>query len=97
MINQEHIDSIKGPLKAILEEELNRGNVIRETWDHWPQGVISISLEYEFITPINKNISGVEYLDIDDRHYWKAQYFDEKNKVLLVCGFGQKKMKVRKF
>lgn len=75
------------PLKQILQSELQAGNTVRETSSGWPEPesifVLLGSpfiLEYQITQPI-------EFREINDRHYWKAEYFDAEHKHLLACGF----------
>lgn len=87
-ISQKDIDTFVGPLKKILEAELIAGNVIRETWNGWPsENVSTISLSKPFLTPVNKNIQGVDFYNTNDPHYWKAEYYDKVNQCGLICGF----------
>lgn len=87
LINQDHIDSFSKRLKSILDNEIRLGNEINETAKDWPyKNGISVFLrqpfkEYYHLFP------GIEYKDINDPHYWKAQYFDSATNHLLTCGF----------
>jgi hypothetical protein len=47
----------------------------------------SIFLKHPFKTKIQNNLNGIIYSEINDRHYWKAEYTDEKNHQTLACIF----------
>jgi hypothetical protein len=79
-----------GVLKDILELELKAGNKIVETYDAkdgtFPiPNAIMIFLEKPFKTPIQTELEKIEYRDVNDPHYWKAEYFDKEN-LLFLCG-----------
>lgn len=81
-----------GVLKDILELELKAGNKIVETYDArdgtFPvPNSIMIFLEKPFKTPIQKDSNKIEYRDVNDPHYWKAEYFDKENLQFLFCKF----------
>jgi hypothetical protein len=46
-----------------------------------------IFLEKPFKKPIRKDLDKIEYRDVNDPHYWKAEYFDEENLQFLCCKF----------
>ena len=81
-----------GALKDILELELKAGNKIVETYDAkegtFPiPNAIMIFLEKPFKTPVQKDLDNIEYNDVNDPHYWKAEYFDKENLQFLCCKF----------
>jgi len=91
MIDKELINALSIEMKEILENELEAGNEIIETWrgrftndsnDH-----IYIFLKYPFKAKIQYNLKGITYIEINDRHYWKAQYTDEENRETIACKF----------
>ena len=83
--------TIKGPLKGMLETELKAGNRISgiEEGNYPRPGGRMIFLERSFQTSTQKNLPGVEYRLVNDPHYWKAEYVDEKNNLCLCCGFSK--------
>lgn len=83
------IVKFSGKLNEILELELKAGNKIVETSEgDWPcPGSVMIFLEKPFKTPIQRDLSGIEFRNINDPHYWKAEYVDVKNKMWLCCKF----------
>jgi hypothetical protein len=75
-------------LKDILQREINQGNKIAETSRGWPNPTsVFVCLEFEFVTPIKKNEQGIEYREINDPDYWKAEYFDPARDHTLACKY----------
>lgn len=91
MVNKEHIMLLSNELKKILQSELDAGNQIVETsiggFSKTELNHLFIFLEKPFQTPIKKNISGLEYVEVNDTHYWKAEYNDKRNHQTLACKF----------
>jgi hypothetical protein len=86
MTTQEHIDNFSLTLTKILKQELKLGNKIVETSKGWPDNdTIIIFLGEPFKTTYD--IDNIEYRNIDDPHYWKAEYFDTSTKHVLACKF----------
>ena len=92
MIDNTIIESLSDGLKTILSAELAAGNRIRETYKGTfasltgDEGVI-VFLSQEFKTEIRNDIKGIIYLEVNDRHYWKAEYSDRLHNQSLACGF----------
>jgi len=91
-IDEQIIQHFHGELRRILDKELGAGNRVAETWHgDWPcSDVWVVSLEYPFKSEVQKNLDGIEFRNINDPHYWKAEYYDSVNNLLLVCRFGGK-------
>lgn len=92
MVDDKVVKSFKGVLKDILELELRAGNKIMETYESkdssFPmRNATIISLDKPFGTPIRNDLANIEYRDINDPHYRKAEYFDEANRQFLCCKF----------
>jgi hypothetical protein len=92
MIDQNVVNTFVGVLKTILEMELKAGNKIVETYESkdskFPMpNATMIFLGQSFITPIQENLPNIEFRNINDPHYWKAEYFDKENIQFLCCGF----------
>ena len=91
MIDKELIDKLSIEMKEILEKELEAGNKIIETYQGGFSNVSSehifIFLKYPFKTPIQIDLKEIIYTEINDRHYWKAEYTDEKNHQTIACNF----------
>ena len=88
-VNPGTVAKFSGELREILDLELAAGNRIRETWEGgWPHvGVVAVSLSRPFLSPIRRSSARLEFRDVDDPHYWKAEYYDAAANQLLVCGF----------
>lgn len=77
----------KSKLYDILMAELEAGNTIRETY----RGRFSDSDETTFIflngplkTKVRTDIPGITYMEVNDPHYWNAEYDDKENRLCLV-------------
>lgn len=84
-IDQEHLKAISPHLTQILEAELANGNEVVETRKHYPgQDSIFVALKHPFakVYPIS---AAIEFREINDPHYWKAEYEDVELKHLLAC------------
>ena len=90
-INRNIVDKLSFEMKEILEEELKAGNEIVETYQggftNTSSEHIFIFLKYPFKVKIQNNLKGITYREINDIHYWKAEYTDEKNHQTLACNF----------
>lgn len=86
MISQEHIDNFSSTLTTILNQEIELGNEIIETSQGWPeQETIIIFLKKPFLG--NYKIKNTEYRNVDNPHYWKAEYFHSSTNHVLACKF----------
>lgn len=86
MIKQEHIDSFNKALTSILEFELRKGNSIEETSFGWPDdNTIIIFLKKPFFGSYDMDF--IEYRELNDPHWCKAEYFSHKDKHVLACKF----------
>jgi len=86
MTTQEHIDEFSEALKIILNAEIERGNEIVETSKGWAnEDTIIIFLKMPFLGIYQAE--NIDYRNIDDRHYWKAEYTDKLTKHILACKF----------
>ncbi|QQB73155.1 hypothetical protein I6H56_07460 [Fusobacterium canifelinum] len=76
-------------LNKILNKELKSGNKIKEIWKgKWgKENILFILLEKPFKTTVQKNLKEISFNNINDRHYWKDEYYDKKNHILLACSF----------
>jgi hypothetical protein len=91
LITKEHIDNFSNRLTKILNSELMLGNEVVETAKDWPyKGSIMIFLNMPFLG--GYNVENVDYRDVDDIHYWKAEYFDNITKDILACRFDMTKL-----
>jgi hypothetical protein len=86
LINKLHLEAFSETLKQLLAEELSAGNQVTETSSGWPkEQAIMVFLK----TPFHKKYKAdnVRYNELNDRHYWKAEYVDETTGHVLACGF----------
>ncbi|UTC74718.1 hypothetical protein E4O03_11020 [Treponema sp. OMZ 792] len=91
MVNKAHIMLLSDDLKKRLQLELHAGNTIAETatggFSKTESSHLFVFLEKPFLTPVQKNIPGITYTEVNDVHYWKAEYTDEVNHQTLACKF----------
>lgn len=86
MTAQEYIDNYSSTLAEILNQEVELGNEIVETSKGWPdEKTIIIFLKKPFIDEYR--FENVEYRNVDDLHYLKAEYVDHSTKHVLACRF----------
>ena len=86
MTTKEHIDNFSLALTEILNQELQLGNRIVETSKGWlVNNTVIIFLGEPFKKTHNNDNIG--YRNIDDPHYWKAEYFDTSTQHILACIF----------
>lgn len=88
MSRQQVLAALAAPLRAILEAELARGNVIDEVSDWPPHCELIIILRRPFAMAYPTE-AGVEFTAIEDRHYWKSEYNLDGGRQTLACGFGR--------
>ena len=87
-IDQDHIKALSPEMRAVLQEELEAGNEICETYKGWKwEDSICIFLKYSFKTPVKTDLPGIVYNETDDPHYWKAEYYEEKTHQTIACNF----------
>jgi hypothetical protein len=81
---------LTGTLRDILAAELAAGNTVQENRKgDWPEGACRfVLLKMPFMTEIRRDIPGVTFMNVNDPHYWKAEYHDESLCEYLACGFG---------
>lgn len=76
------------PLQEILDAELRRGNVVVEVADWPPTCHLLVILKRSFHKTYDVQ-EDVTYRDVEDRHYWKAEYSYKNGFQCLACGFEQ--------
>ena len=88
-MDKSHIEALSSEMKKILDAELAAGNEICETHKGWGSpDHICVFLKYPFMASVEYDKSKVRYVDIDDRHYWKAEYDDMTAHQTIACDFG---------
>lgn len=85
-IDWERIKGLHPSLRTILNEEIRRGNKISETSAGWPT---EHSLLVILKKPFHKKykVDETEFRDINDPHYWKAEYVVSHAEHVLACRF----------
>lgn len=77
---------ISQSIETILKAEIAQGNRIVESSKGWPEKESTLLiLERPFHRKYR--INNLEYREINDRHYWKEEYYDNTNKQTIGCGF----------
>jgi len=73
-------------LNSILYTELKLGNSVFETSEGWPS---KDSILVILSKPFHKkyNFASCAYNELNDPHYWKAQYQGDAPKHILACKF----------
>ena len=89
IIKNNNLYKLSNELEKILYSELKAGNTIREisVGGFGDEKHLYIFLNKTFITKIAKNYNNIKYIEINDPHYWKAEYTDIKNKQTIACHF----------
>jgi len=79
---------MSGPLQAILETELACGNTIAEVSAWPPKCSLFVLLRKRFSGghPVHPDVA---YAEMNDSHYWKAEYRYKGGAEALACGFEQ--------
>lgn len=74
------------PLQLILEAELAAGNSIAEVADWSPKCRLLVILAREFLLKPDLP-DDVTFYQINDSHYWKAEYRYKGGVQVLACRF----------
>ena len=86
--DEEHLRRLNSALVPLLEAELKAGNTVAETWRGWPhQESLYILLARPFMVPRKQLPEGIRAVDVDDPHYWKAEYRHDESGHVLACRF----------
>ncbi|WP_084548623.1 hypothetical protein [Brachyspira alvinipulli] len=89
IIENNNLYKLSDELGKILYRELKAGNMIREisVGGFADENHLFIFLNASFISKAIKNSENIEYIEVNDPHYWKAEYIDLKNKQTIACPF----------
>ena len=89
IIKNNNLYKLNNELEKILYSELKAGNGIREisVGGFGDEKHLYIFLNKPFIEKIIKYTKNTKYIEINDPHYWKAEYTDIKNKQTIACSF----------
>lgn len=72
-------------LKAILDAEREAGNEVAETSVGWPDaGSVFVRLKHPFRAARGVLPEGVRFAEIDDPHWWKAEYSTESPRHIVA-------------
>lgn len=85
--DEENVKALCPVLKKVLNDEIAAGNEVVETSRGWP-GKLCVWLSEPFRRKVSPLPDGVELRDINDPHYWKAEYHHAETDQLLACKFG---------
>lgn len=73
-------------LRGVLEAELAAGNVVVETSRGWPRSVnVWLGGPFRVLPP--KEPDHVLFGEVNDPHYWLAEYECTKHRHLLACTY----------
>ncbi len=88
MTEDEIMKILRGsPLYEIMKKEIELGNRCSEpSYDAAWLKAVCVIFDKPFIAPVKK-IDGVIFRDLNDPHYWKAEYIDKINHCMLICMF----------
>ena len=70
-------------LQAILRAELQAGNAIAESWSDWGLGVLLRDPFHQ----AHDHSGRIVYRDLNDPHYWKAEYSCPDLQQIVGCRF----------
>lgn len=89
IIKNNNLYKLSNELEKILFNELKAGNTIKEisVGGFEDKEHLFIFLNKSFIKKVIKDTKKIKYIEINDPHYWKAQYTDIKNKQTIACPF----------
>lgn len=86
--NAKLLESLHPKLRNILDRELHIGNEIREISAGWPTPTsILVILKYAFKTASTSHTDGLVYKELNDPHYWFAEFFHEETNQIVACPF----------
>jgi len=82
------VRDLRPELKAILDQEIERGNLVQEAGRGWPDdGSVFIQVRERFCARYQM-AAGVEFRTLNDPHWWEQEYSCGKPVHLLVCPRG---------
>jgi len=82
----EVVNLLHAGLKSIVKSELSLGNKISEVSTAWGgQEALLIVMAFPFKKTYTE--TGVIYHELNDPHYWKAEYRYDISKQILACRF----------
>lgn len=85
------LEDLAPSLRRVLETEWALGNRVVETGRGWPYGGTSILvlLERPFLGSYAPPPEGLELVEVNDPHYWKAELRCARTGETLACPFAE--------
>ncbi len=80
------IHGLAAPLQSILDAELARGNTVIEVVNWSPKCELLVILRRPFHHSYLP-LPDVEFVEINDRHYWKSEYNYQGGRQVIACSF----------
>lgn len=82
------LESLHPWLRDLLARELCVGNEIREISTGWPKSTsILVALKHVFKADNPSPPSGIAYNELNDPHYWFAEFVHNESGQMVVCPF----------
>jgi hypothetical protein len=82
------LDRLSPPLRPLLEAELAAGNEVQDFGADFPRpGSFLVRLKCKFRAIPAELPAGVTYRELNDVHWWQAEYEHTPSGHYLVCGF----------
>jgi hypothetical protein len=82
------LNSLHPGLREVLDRELYAGNEIREIASGWPKPMsVLILLQYSFRTADAPPPTGISFNEVNDPHYWLAEFCHEESGQIVACPF----------
>lgn len=78
--------TMAAPLQAILEAELEAGNEVEEVSSWLPKCSLLVILRRPFREAHPQSFD-VQFVEVNDPHYWKAEYRYRGGSQVLACRF----------
>jgi len=87
--DEAHIAMLCQELRPLLDAELTAGNRVAETWrgDFPYPHCLFVMLERPFLVKAEPLPGGVEFVAVDDPHYWKSEYLCPRTNHALACRY----------
>ncbi len=83
--NRPALGALHPALSAILAAELAAGNEVAEMRTGWPKaGSVFVALRQSFLTRPPSLPEGIRYAELNDPHWWKAEYTSENPQHILA-------------
>ena len=84
-VNAPALEKLHPLLKEILRREITAGNEVAETGGGWPdRDSVFVRLRDPFRTDRSVLPSGVQYTELNDPHWWKAEFSTASPKHILA-------------